>query len=27
MVQQIIEEDGAFDMVPEPNADAHVFCA
>ena len=26
MVQQIIEEDGAFDMVPEPNADAHVFC-
>jgi GINS complex subunit 4 len=26
MVQQIIEEDGAFDMVPEPDADAHVFC-
>lgn len=26
MVQQIIEEDGAFDMVPEPNMDAHVFC-
>jgi GINS complex subunit 4 len=25
MVQQIIEEDGAFDMVPEPNMDAHVF--
>ena len=26
MVQQIKEEDGAFDMVPEPDADAHVFC-
>jgi GINS complex subunit 4 len=26
MVQQIIEEDGAFDMVPEPDANAHVFC-
>ena len=25
-VQQIIEEGGAFDMVPEPDADAHVFC-
>jgi hypothetical protein len=26
MLQQIEEDEGEFDMVPEPSLDKHVFC-